>query len=67
MVTSFTAGMRSASLAVAFVASTLLVVAAPASASPIFATYSGSNTGSVAGVGFTMSGLSSAGFGGDIQ
>lgn len=67
MTASFTAGIRSASLAGAIVAATLLVVAAPASASPTFATYSGSNTGSVAGVGFTMSGLSSAGFGGDIQ
>lgn len=67
MLTSFTAGIRSLSIAVAFVAATLLAVAAPASASPTFATYSGSNTGSVAGVGFTMSGLSSAGFGGDIQ
>jgi len=45
----------------------LVVVASPTVASPIFATYSGSNTGSVNGVGFTMSGLSSPGFGSDIQ
>lgn len=67
MTTSFTASVRSASMACAIVAATLLVVAAPASASPTFATYSGSNTGSLAGIGFTMSGLSGAGFGGDIQ
>ena len=67
MVTSFIAAIRSASMAGAIAASALLVAVAPASASPTFATYSGSNTGSVAGVGFTMSGLSSAGFGGDIQ
>ncbi|MGA0420908.1 MAG: hypothetical protein ACO3P9_12895, partial [Phycisphaerales bacterium] len=40
----------------------LVVVASPAVASPIFATYSGSNTGSVNGVGFTMTGLSAAGY-----
>ena len=67
MTISFTAGVRSASLAGAIVAASLLVAAAPASASLTFATYSGSNTGSLAGVGFTMSGLSNAGSGGDIQ
>ena len=45
----------------------LVVVASPAAASPIFATYSESNTGSVNGVGFTMTGLSTPGFGNDIQ
>ena len=49
------------------VAIATLLTGASANASATFATYSGSNTGSVAGVGFTMSGLSSAGFGGDIQ
>ncbi len=45
----------------------LVVVASPAVASPIFATYSGSNTGSVNGVGFTMTGLSAAAYQPDIQ
>ena len=67
MVTSFIAAIRSASMAGAIAASALLVAVAPASASPTFATYSNSTTGSLNGVGFTMSGLSSAGFGGDIQ
>ncbi len=67
MVTSFIAAIRSASMAGAIAASALLVAVAPASASPTFATYSNSTTGSLNGVGFTMSGLSNAGFGGDIQ
>lgn len=67
MTTSFTAGIRSGSLAGAIVAASLLVAAAPASASLVFATYSGSSNGSLAGVGFTMSGLSSASVGGDLQ
>jgi hypothetical protein len=54
-------------LSLAIVASTLLVAATPASAGLIFATYDSSNTGSLNGVGFTMSGLSNAGNGGDIQ
>lgn len=45
----------------------LVVVASPVVASPIFATYSGSNTGSVNGVGFTMTGLSAAAYQPDIQ
>ena len=67
MVTSFIAAISSASMAGAIAASALLVAVAPASASPTFATYSNSTTGSLNGVGFTMSCLSNAGFGGDIQ
>ncbi len=44
-----------------------LALGSSALASPIFATYSGSNTGSVNGVGFTMSNLSAAIYQPDIQ
>jgi hypothetical protein len=45
----------------------VLALGSSALASPTFATYSGSNTGSVNGVGFTMTGLSAAAYQPDIQ
>jgi hypothetical protein len=45
----------------------VLALGSSALASPTFATYSGSNAGSVNGVGFTMTGLSAAGYQPDIQ
>ena len=45
----------------------VLALGSSALASPTFATYSGSNAGSVNGVGFTMSGLSAAQYQPDIQ
>ncbi|MGA1057153.1 MAG: hypothetical protein ACO3Y3_05605 [Phycisphaerales bacterium] len=45
----------------------VLALGSSALASPTFATYSGSNAGSVNGVGFTMSGLAAALYQPDIQ
>jgi len=58
-------------MAVLIAVSTLIVAASPLSAAPIFATYfatySGSNAGSLNDVGFSMTGLSAATCGVDIQ
>lgn len=45
----------------------MIGIASPSQAGLTFATFTDSNTGSVDGVGFTMSGLSSPAFGADIQ
>lgn len=58
---------RTAPVVLASGVAAVLALGSSALASPTFATYSGSNAGSVNGVGFTMSGLSSAIFWGDIQ
>jgi len=58
---------RSLGAGLAITASLLLFAARPCAASPIFATYSGADAGSLDGVGFTLSGLSNPSFGSPIQ
>ncbi|MGA1400380.1 MAG: hypothetical protein ACO38P_08345 [Phycisphaerales bacterium] len=58
---------RTAPVVLASGVAAVLALGSSALASPTFASYSGSNAGSVNGVGFTMTGLSAAGYQPDIQ
>ncbi|MGA0873063.1 MAG: hypothetical protein ACO3SJ_09325 [Phycisphaerales bacterium] len=58
---------RTAPVVLASGVAAVLALGSSALASPTFATYSGSNAGSVNGVGFTMSGLAAAQYQPDIQ
>ena len=58
---------RSLAAGLALAVSLLLIPGRLSTASPIFATYSGADAGSLDGVGFSLSGLSNPSFGSPIQ